>query len=177
MANVDYNELREALAIEKHRLDDEIEQQAGIYYMVAEEAVFAKSRLDAADEDVKLVQAELDPLMREAMEADGTKITEAVVRAAVIQHKRSKAAVERARECREVYERLVALKDAFRQRASMLRDLVELHVTGYFTVTSVKGSKNRNDESRAETVRKRLNELRRSDKGEERVKAKRRGED
>jgi len=174
---VDVEELRERLAIDKHSLDEEIEQQAEVYYVVAEAAVLAKSRMDAAEEDVKLIQAKLDPLIRAKLEKNEEKVTEAVVRSAIIQHPQSKEAVETARNIREEYEKLSALKDAFRQRSSMLRDLVELHVSGYYTDRSVRGSANKASDHKADQVRQRLSEMRKVEKSEERSKSRRRGDD
>ena len=169
---IDMEDLRKKLLIDKHSLDEEIEHQAEVYYEIAEQAVLAKSRMDAAEEELKQIQAQLDGVVRREAEEAEEKITEAGVRAAVIQHRDYKKSSQNALKAREEFEKLSALRDAFRQRSSMLRDLVELHVSGYYTERSIRSSANKHSDEKVERIRSRMNEKR-----EGRSKEKRHGSD
>ena len=168
MPRFDMDELRGKLIIDKHSLDEEIEQQAETYYEIAEQAVLAKSRMDQAEEDLNQTKAELDGIVRREAEEAEDKITEGGVKAAIIQHKKYKRASAGALAAREEYEKLSALKDAFRQRSSMLRDLVELHVSGYYTERSIRGTAGKHTEDKAERNRSRMDEKRQAKQKERR---------
>lgn len=154
------------LKIDKHSLDQALEEQAEIYYQISEEHALAISHRDEAYENIKLVDAELNSSLRREFEEEGKKVTESVVSSAVLQHNDHSSAVNNHLTCKLYADQLAALKDSFHQRSYMLRELVELYISGYYaektySTTEEKQSdisyrKNKDELSRQRKERKKL---------------------
>lgn len=125
-------ELREALKIDKHSLDDELMYQASLYGRVAEEHAYAVSRRDAANDECKRTDAELDLEIRRGFEAEERKYTESLIHSTVQADPRHTEARTRYLNANRDVDLLEALRDSFRQRGFMLRDMVELYVREYY---------------------------------------------
>lgn len=135
MKNV--SDYREALIINKHNLDLELTRQPELFFEVAEAYTEAASMRDALYENTKNTDSSVNMEIREDYANKGTKITEAQITALVQTHPDHVQAYEDYLNAKRTAEEFSALKDAFHQRSSMLRDLVQLYATGYFERTSV----------------------------------------
>lgn len=127
-----FAELREGLQIERHALDQNMIEQPMLYATVSEAYVQACGERDAAKEKVAAVDAELASQIRTDWNRLGEKYTEARVGDAVqmtLEHVEAYTAYQ-ALVSQAGY--LLALKDAYEQRAKMLRELGMLYVSGYF---------------------------------------------
>lgn len=130
-------ELKKSLPIDKFALDDELTQQPSLFQSVAEAYVEAAADRDRLKEELAVIDAQLDSEAR--FEQGDLKYTEQIIKNAVQTDIRHRGAFERYLKARIKAEELGALKESFAQRAYLIRDLIQLHITGYFHETSVKG--------------------------------------
>ncbi len=157
----DIDELKSFLRIDKSSLDDELVQQPMLLWRVSEAYVQAAAQRDSLKEALGVVDAELDGVVRNQFRDE--KVTEALIKGQIQTNTKHKKAQEAYLKAVQEAALLSALKDAFSQRSYMLRDLVQLHVTGYFQESSVKGT-NETDTFTYQQRRKRL-ALNRENKG------------
>lgn len=135
--SVNIDELREYLEIDKHNLDREIQRQPSLFFKVSDAYVSAAARRDFLKEEVSRTQSRLYAKHRRRFEKEGTKATEAQVNASVQSDEAYKEAVDKHILAREKADAFQALKESFHQRSYMLRDLVALHIAGYYERASV----------------------------------------
>ena len=160
-AAFDFAEFQALLRIDRHNLDEEVERQPALYYKVAAEEARMRSRFDASKNALEMIMADLDGEIRSKALKKDEKITEAVVRAKVSQDKRCVKASEEQLKQKRRLDLLTALKDSFRQRSYMLRDLVELYTSGYYTDAAIRGHSDRAKEKHAEKNQERMTQRRR----------------
>lgn len=137
-----YEELQNKLLINQNSLDYEIIHQAQVYNEIGVATVEAKSETDALYEAYKNTDAELNARVRDELTTAGTKFTEAVVAAKVQTHPEHAAAYSKYLEAKLKADKLAVLKDSFGQRSSMLRDLVSLFGSEYWTRDSISATSN-----------------------------------
>jgi|SRR5882672_8253059 len=126
------------LPIDKTTLDDEIIQQPTLFWKVSQAYTAACSDRDSFKEQLARIDADLDGHVREQRRDE--KTTETMIRNEVVLHPKHIKAFSRWLEAKTASDELEALKDAFQQRAYMLRDLVQLHSTNYYEDNAVKGT-------------------------------------
>ena len=127
-----YDALRAGIRIERDVLDEELIRNAQDFHHAGEGFAVNKSRRDAALAKLERVKAEVYLDIRENMVADNEKITETKLEQKVLQEDDYKIAHrDYLAACRDA-DRWEALRNSYRQRADMLRSLVQLHTTGYF---------------------------------------------
>lgn len=160
-AAFDFAEFQTLLRIDRHNLDEEVERQPELYYKIAAEEARVRSRFDASKNALELVTANIDGEIRSKALKNDEKITEAVVRAKISQDKRCVQATEDQLKLKRRLDLLTALKDSFRQRSYMLRDLVELYTSGYYTDATIRGHSDRAKEKHAEKNQERMSQRRR----------------
>jgi hypothetical protein len=152
---MEINELKALLAINKNGLDEEISRQPMLFFDVAEACVDAMAERDAAKEELASADAELDGLVRTALNKSEDKVTEAMVRNSIQMHKKHVDAFDAYMGAKTKADMLLALKEAFGQRSYMLRDLVQLYVSSYYEQNSVQGTAAQ-DKIEYNSTRKRL---------------------
>lgn len=128
----DFIDLQKGLKINRFALDEEAITQPNNFFHVSEGKVIAISRRDQAKHDLEVVTAELDKDVRDQMQSDGEKITEALVKAQVIREKKYQDAYRSYLSSCFSADRWEALQNAYRQRADMLKGLIQLHQSGYY---------------------------------------------
>jgi GDP-D-mannose dehydratase len=127
------------IAIDRNDLDTELVKQPSLFLEVAQEYAQAISVRDSLKEAIDVARARVElRIRREAAEED-RKITEAGVKAEVELDKTYRRAMEAWLTAKEAADQLAAAKEAFAQRAFVLKDLCGLYVAGYFSTTSVRG--------------------------------------
>lgn len=136
MKDINYED---RLKIDRNSLDDELIEQAAIFFEVAEAASYAASERDEAYSMIKEIEAELTQSERERLIQEENKVTEKMVESAVRNHDDYVKAVRYHLKMKKKADRLTALKESFHQRSYMLRDLVQLYISGYFMDESIKG--------------------------------------
>lgn len=127
-----YADLRAAIKIDRERLDDELIANSHNFHHAGEGFAYAKSRRDAAEAALERVKAELDNEVRERMVADEEKYTETQIKQIILRETEFKDAHKKyLAACLEA-DSWEALRNSYRQRADMLKSLVQLYTTGYF---------------------------------------------
>ena len=157
------SELAESIRIDRFNLDEEMVQHSSLFWQVAERAAIARSRLDQAKAELDVQEAELYHKIRLESEENGEKTTENALSMALKRHPKRVAAREHYLQLQLEVEKLDQLRDSFRQRGFMLRDLAALHIAGYYAEAETGGrsSSARALEARAEYNSKRMSEKRR----------------
>lgn len=137
-ASVKFNvaEWQDYLRIDPTSLDSEIERHPYLFYQVADAYVNALSERDLAQDKLKQCDAELNFSVRDSLSNEGYRVTEEMVKSAVLSHPEHIEATERYLEAKRVADEIEALKSAFQQRGYMLRDLAQLYITGYMADTA-----------------------------------------
>lgn len=139
-----------------------MEQQAELYGEVAEAAAYAKSRVETLDEELKELDSELDAEIRDEAYRNEEKITENSIRSQIAGDARRVEAVKKIISAREHYMRLEAITSAFKQRSYMLRDMVDLHLSGYYSSKSTYGAREDQKEAEVDRITSKMSERRKS---------------
>lgn len=147
-------EFEPELKIDKYRLDDEIAKQADLYHRVSAGYAEAASWRDRAKHELSMTEADAAQEVRTEIAETGEKVTEAGVKEQLTLKKQ----VVAARRLHISWERLAeewrGLQVAFDQKSKMLRDMSQLYVSGYFTVTATGKAGDNAREVRADVGRK-----------------------
>ena len=130
-------ELKEHLAINKTKLDDEVSNQPMLFFEVSEAYVEAAAERDACKEELTSIDATLDGEVRAALAKSEDKVTEAMVKNSVQSHSKHQDAFDTYMAAKTKADLLLALKEAFAQRNYMLKELAHLFVASYFEQTSI----------------------------------------
>jgi hypothetical protein len=130
-------ELKKQLAISRHNLDEEVANQPMLFYEIAEQYEIAAAEADAAKEELATTDARLDTVGREVLAEKYDKVTEAMVRNYVQTEHNHDSAFRAYLNAKERAGKLAALRDAFKQRGYMLRDLASLQSASFFETTSL----------------------------------------
>lgn len=127
------DEFREYLKIDKSSLDDELAAQSELFYAIGEMYVTAVSIRDELKETMATTDALLDQRVRKVAK---DKVTEAQVKGQIQLEPEHTKAHNAYLEAKTEADILGALKDAFKERGYMLRDLCSLYVSGYYETKS-----------------------------------------
>jgi predicted nucleic acid-binding Zn-ribbon protein len=127
-------EFRQYLKIDKSSLDDEVVQQPSLFYEVSESCAEASAERDALKEQLAVVDADLDKKIRSKNE----KGTEAQIKNQIQAHPDHQKAFAEWLDAKLLADKLTALKDAFKDRSFMIRELGSLFVSNYFEEGAVR---------------------------------------
>src|ERR1700722_17477170 len=137
---VNIDEFKTYLKIDRHALDQELQEQPMLFFKISEAVAHAASERDMLKEQLAATDAKLDSEVRRALDKKNEKSTEAMVRNSIQTDKKHETATKHYHDAKEQADLLVALKEAFQSRAYMLRDLCSLYTANYFEDTSVRSS-------------------------------------
>jgi len=132
------DEMAERLKINRDALDQELIEQPQLFWQVSERYLWAVSIRDARKEELEQTRARISLDIRSVSAKAGEKTTEAGILALVQTDSRALEVKEAYTKAVEEAARWAALKEAFSQRAYILRDLASLYVAGYFGEISVR---------------------------------------
>ena len=132
-------EFKKYLRIDKLSLDEELVQQPALFYDISEAYVALAAIRDGLKEQLATVDARLDTAVRVRLEKTG-KVTEAMVKNAIQLDDLHIAASDDYNRAKQAADEMSSLKEAFHQRAYMLRELCGLFTANYFERNSVSGS-------------------------------------
>lgn len=152
-------DLQSQLQIDKMVLDDEVIRQPMLFFEVSDQLTEAMAERDAAKEELAAVDAELDQKLRKKLAVGQTRVTEGLITSHVLVSPEHEKAFSAYLEAKKRSDKLEALKDAFKQRSFMLRDLVALHAANYYESTSMKPTQAQ-DVSHYQSNRQRINNAR-----------------
>ena len=132
----DIAQLKTALFIDKNDLDEELIRQPSLFWNVGNLLTLAVSQRDGCKNQIEEATAELDSQFRRQAQEAEEKITETAIRskieASVLMQKLKTNYLALKLEA----DQLQVLREAFTQRAYVLKDLVSLYVAGYFAQAS-----------------------------------------
>lgn len=138
-----YIEMREALQVDKHDLDNEWVKQPQNYHRISEASALAMSLRDEAKDAIRDLEAELDQIVRTRHEDDEKKPTETAIKNEIRTDKAMVKANERLAKLNRNVQLLSSLAESWRQRRYALDNLVTLHVSGYSMDTGSRPSRDR----------------------------------
>ena len=155
------------LLIDKNSLDIALEEQAHVFYQIGLKYAQICSLRDEAADTVKVIAAKKNIKIRRDAEKAKTKITEDMVKQLVNTSEDFIKGNDIYLDFKNQAEEWHNLKDAFQQRSYMLRELVQLYVSQYYSDTSISERTNPNVSNRKyESNREKMGESRRSKKRE-----------
>jgi len=131
----------EEIKINKHRLEEEIINQPGLYIKWAEKSARAMVNRIELDKKKKLVRAELDRKYRLKIEQAGEKVTENRLDAYIRMDDEYKAINEKLLEAMEEEAVMIDVKWAFQQRKTSLELLQEGIINGIYADPTVNTKK------------------------------------
>ncbi len=156
----DPEEFHKKLRIDKHALDDEVEQQPELYGEIAETAVIAKSQVESWEEQVKVLEASIDNEAREQAAAAEERITENEIKSMIINSESRKEMIIKLLNARHQQRLLEALTTAFRHRSYALRDMVDLYLASYYSSRSASGMREERKEDEVDRLTGKMKERR-----------------
>lgn len=148
-----YDELREKLVLDKHALDDAIEDQPELFHIVALQVARAISVKDGLKRTLDITKADVADRLRSEKIAASQKVVETKIAQDVLIDQLYKDAADVLSDARVEVERWSALKESYNQRSYMIRELGSLYIAGYWELDSVR-SGDRGD------IRQRIHEKR-----------------
>ncbi len=153
---VDFVErLEKALKFDKNRLDDALEEQAGIFHEIADELAIQISRRDQAKKHVTDLESETIVEIKSDAREEDKKITDKEVEALTQLEEGVIQASKTLAELNLIVGRLSALKESYVQRSYALKDLVALQINQYGveSASNVEGAKGALNEARYQRVK------------------------
>lgn len=126
------------LTIDRNALDAAVIEQPTLFFEVADLAATARDELEGAKSELDTVAAETANRLRLEAEAKGAKTTEGRISEQVTISPQFVQANSLVREAKLSAERAGNLKEAYMQRASMLKLMVDLYTASYYSVSTVR---------------------------------------
>lgn len=155
------DELKEALQIDKHNLDQEVIMQATIWHRAAEQHARLEARRDECKLEIKEAHAELDKSLRARFDKDGEKYTEATLTHRITATDKMRALNRRYLELNLLANLWEVLKIGFNQKNDQLKNLVKLYSDSEFMTDSMGKEKGDATTRKADQVRNKVGELHR----------------
>jgi outer membrane protein assembly factor BamA len=113
-------------------LDDELISQSHIYGHVGVLFAMASARRDKKKNDLEVLEASLNRDIRDQLTTDGEKVTDDKVKAMIKLEQTHQRAMSEYLDARFLADKFEAIKEAYKQRAYMLREVATLRATDYF---------------------------------------------
>lgn len=129
-------EFETLLVIDKHALDDQLEQHPDLLYRISEFLTERMALRDAAKLDIGEAEAKADASIRADASIADEKVTADQVKAAIKLDRGVIAAVNRHADLAYWVARWSNLKDGYSARQSTMRELVNLYANNYWADAS-----------------------------------------
>lgn len=129
------------LKLDKEQLDNVCQEQPEIFYRVAKMYTDMLNLKDGLKEELEQVEAEIAIQIRSDLEKLNKKVTEAQIKQLVYMSKKRQKVFEQYLQSKQEADTWGVLKDAFLQRANMIKVLADLHGQNYFNSACVSGKK------------------------------------
>lgn len=133
-------EFRPRLRIDRHALDEAIEEQADLFFRISEAYVDAAQVRDTAKVAVEEKYSIIADRLRRGFEVRKEKYTEGAIKEGIATSEEYLQTVGEHLDAKKAADRLQGMKDAVEQRGKMLRELAQLYAAGYYSLTSAKGT-------------------------------------
>lgn len=139
MNDVEFAACEQSLAIDRNDLDEHLIAQPQLFSDVGDKFARAVSVRDMARDDLRSVESTITLRVKREHDARNEKCTEKIIDAHVQNDVERRNAFQKLVTAQYEVERWEGLKESYRQRASMLRDLCSLYIANYYTKQSVTG--------------------------------------
>lgn len=139
------NLLRASVKIDKEALDDEIVKQPTLFLQAADICALAMSRRDEAKAELDQTYASVCDTIRTKAAAANEKMTEAKLEALATTDEAFVEATEKFLRLKKKADEAYNLRESYDQRGKMLKELVNLFISGYWQSSHATGSKSRLD--------------------------------
>jgi hypothetical protein len=149
------------LLIDEHNLESACTQHSDLLYRVAKEVAYMRSRRDKLKKELKEAEASAYIHIRQDLEGDDRRITEAEVQARVTLDRECKRFNEQILDANETLGQWEALKEAVHQRSYALSELVELWLARNYGGNPAASAEYRMRDRTREVATERLYEARR----------------
>ena len=120
---VDSDELKKDIAIDQTSLDSNMQQHASLYVHYATQAVRARRQWERWKAAFEILESQLDGKHRESLKESGAKVTEAQIRAAMVQDPQWKKCSAMVIEAQQIFRLAEIGERSFEQRKDMLLQL------------------------------------------------------
>lgn len=117
---IDTDQLKKDTQIDLTDITGCMQQQTSLFVHYATNTVRARRQFERWKAALEVLEAQLDGKYRRSLAEEGTKVTEAVVRAAVLTDPQYKATSVRVIDARQIYQLAEVAERAFDQRKDML---------------------------------------------------------
>lgn len=137
---------RDFIAIDRHRLVDEAEEQPKRYYEYAKKLADAKLEKEREEAALDLIRAKLDLDIRSnPTEYNLEKVTEPAIKACILDQKKYKNQLEAVMQAGHLVNVLQAGVTALDHRKRMIEKIVDLHGQNYFAAPRMKRKDRKDD--------------------------------
>jgi len=134
------NGFERKLTLDKNGLDIAAEEQPDLFYRVSLSHAEAMDSSESAKNELNAADARAALNIRRDLEIQGVKVTEGLVADRVVNSEEHKKAQSDFQKMQFQARRLGSIKEAFDQRAKMLRVLADLYMSNYFTTGAVQST-------------------------------------
>lgn len=128
-------DLGDKIKIDKTQLDEAVGWQVEAVRRLGDVAAVVHSQRDEAKDDIKLMEAETDEFIRRELAAAGTKVTETQVKNLILKDRKYQTSIRKHAMLVRDAARVANLRDAYKDRSYMVREMVTLFSAGYFADT------------------------------------------
>lgn len=135
------SEAEELLKLDKEQLDNVCQEQPEIFYRVARMYTDMLNLKDGLKEDLEQVEAKVANQLRSDLEKLSKKVTETQINQLIYLSEKRQKAFEQYLQAKQEADTWGVLKDAFLQRANMIKVLADLHGQNYFNSSCVSSKK------------------------------------
>lgn len=133
---------KQDLTINKEDLDEECIRQPVLFDLHAQKLIPLYKERDSLKLAIEQLAAQLDGIIRESASAEGKKLTEAKIQGEITNNTQyQNLNIKYINICTECKEK-EAIRDAFQQKKDMLKLLIELYISGYWSTVETKVVKN-----------------------------------
>lgn len=133
---VDIQRYIEGTRINKEDLDNEIMSMGQFVYEVGYLASLTAADKQSADHNVKYMYAKLDTDIRRQLQEQGIKMTEGKIDAEIKIDPSYLDAQRQAVEAGLLHDEAVSLREAYRQKGYLLKEMADMVIQGFTTATS-----------------------------------------
>ena len=148
-------DMQETLYIDKYNLDYEWQRQPMLYQQWANKLAEAEKDKDKLKLDLDIEEANLDRKNRRILASDGDKVTEAMVKNAIMQDKNWFKSQQNYLNAKHNVKVIATVVEALNHKRAALENEVKLYLAGYYaTPTIPKKAKEDVEEATREKINK-----------------------
>lgn len=134
---IDINRYTDKIAVNAADLDTEVSELSQFVFEVNNLAAFTFADKKAADLETKRTYARLYRLVREQSSAQTKRVTEAAIDAEIVTNSDYINSQQTEIRLTRIHDTVVALREAFKQKGYLLKELVQMVLQGFTTPDSM----------------------------------------